>query len=187
MNRYFNKFKNNVWICFVFVAAALFAASCASPNVNPPKARSHTGYVDFFAGDTNLCWQVDRISKGNTNQVYIQFGPLGEHILRLAFAPGHYEFRVTFLNHVITQAGIAEVEVKDGMVTPVLVILDETGKTLVRTRETSVGGTYYGSYGRNTRINTDETAMFQISLEPKDALPYKPKMEMPYAHPDGSQ
>ncbi|HVU26642.1 MAG TPA: hypothetical protein VHG71_02765 [Verrucomicrobiae bacterium] len=182
------------FISFSFAPAVLtgvfvlLVAGCASQNVNPAKARSHTGYVDFFAGDTNLCWQIDRIyGAGKTNQIFAQFGPLGEPILRLAFAPGHYEFRVTFLNHVITRPGIADVEIKDGMVTPVLVILDEAGKTLVRTRETSVGGTYYGSYGRNTRINTDETAMFQIGLEPKDALPYKPKGEMPYANPDDSQ
>jgi hypothetical protein len=162
----------------------LIAAGCASPNVNPPTPRAHSGYVDFFADDENLYWQVDQIGPGEkTNQVFALFAPLEEHILRLAFAPGHYQFRVTFMNHAIRNPGVAEVEVQDGMITPVQVTLVDAGEALVQSKEVQGGATYYGRYGRNTRIRDNPDTMYQVDLVPGPALAYKPKAAMIYAEP----
>jgi hypothetical protein len=168
-------------VCFLI---GLIAAGCASPNVNPPTPRAHTGYVDFFADDEKLYWQVDQIGPGEkTNQVFAQFAPLEEHILRLAFAPGHYQFRVTFMNHAIRSPGVVEVQVQDGMITPVQVTLVDAGEALVQSKEVQGGATYYGRYGRNTRIRDNPDIMYRVDLVPGPALAYKPKAAMIYDEP----
>ena len=50
-------------IQFVLTLAAigLSVQGCATKNVNPPKARANTGYVDFHAGPSaGLSWEVSR-------------------------------------------------------------------------------------------------------------------------------
>jgi hypothetical protein len=170
--------------CFLIGLVGLFAAGCASTNVNPPAARAHTGYVDFFADDENLYWQVDQIgADGKAKQVFARFAPLQEHILRLAFAPGYYRFRVTFMNHAIRTPGVVEVEVRDGMITPVQVTLVDVGEALVQSKQVQGGATYFGRYGRNTRIRDNPDIMYQVDLVAGPASTYKPKAAMPYAQP----
>src|ERR1700690_280947 len=136
---------------------SLLAGGCASPNLNPPSARPHTGYVDFYAVNADdLCWDITNVKRNK--KVFYEFNPVKEPILRLAFKPGQYQLRVTFLNHVVVQPGVADVEVRDGMVTPVTVTLLPAGTALVETRSGSAGATYYGRYGRRTRIQ-DEKAV----------------------------
>ena len=162
----------------------LMVAGCASPNVNPPTPRAHTGYVDFFADDDGLYWQVDQIeADGKTNQVFYQFAPLNEHILRLAFAPGQYRFRVSFMNHAIRTPGDVNVEVQDEMITPVQVTLVDVGEALVQSKQVQGGATYFGHYGRNTRITDNPNIMYQVDLASGPASAYKPKAAMPYAKP----
>lgn len=162
----------------------VLVAGCASPNVDPPTPRAHTGYVDFFANDENLYWQVDQIeADGKTKQIFTLFAPLNEHILRLAFAPGHYRFRVTFMNHVIRTPGVIEVDVQDGMITPVQVTLDDVGEVLVQSKQVQGGATYFGHYGRNTRITDSANTMYQVDLAAGPVSTYKPKAAMPYAKP----
>jgi hypothetical protein len=158
----------------------LLAGGCASPNVNPASARPHTGYVDFYAVDAdNLWWDVTDINRNK--KVFYEFGPVQEPILRLAFKPGTYPLRVTFLNHPILVPGVADVEVRDGMVTPVTVTLVPAGTVLVETKTTQTGGTYYGRYGRRTKIRDTEAVNYEVSAEPQPPLPYQPKAHMPYA------
>jgi hypothetical protein len=169
---------------FLAGLACLIVAGCASPNVNPPTPRAHTGYVDFFADDDGLYWQVDQIeADGKAKQVFYQFAPLNEHILRLAFAPGQYRFRVNFMNHAIRNSGVVEVEVQDGMISPVQVTLVDVGEVLVQSKEVQGGATYFGRYGRNTKIRDNPDIMYQVDLAAGPVSAYKPKAEMPYAQP----
>lgn len=111
----------------------LLAGGCTSPNINPASAQPHTGYVDFYAVNADdLYWDITDVNRNK--KVFYEFNPVKEPILRLAFKPGHYQLRVTFLNHVITKPGVADVEVQDGMVTPVTVTLLPAGTALVKTR-----------------------------------------------------
>jgi hypothetical protein len=167
----------------LFLALALLgllAGGCASPNVNPASARPHTGYVDFYADDAdNLWWDVTDVKQNK--KVFYEFGPVKEPILRLAFKPGTYQLRVTFLNHAILVPGVADVEVRDGLVTPVTVTLVPAGTVLVETKTTAAGGTYYGRYGRRTKISSNEAVNYEVSAEPQPPIPFQPKARMPYA------
>jgi hypothetical protein len=163
---------------------SLWVAGCASPNVNPPEARAHTGYVDFHADPTNeLCWHVTRFEQRTQSfkDVFLEYGPVQGAILRLTFAPGHYRIRITFLNRLIANPAEVEVEVQNGKVTPVRVTLIETSTTMVQTKEVSRGGTVYGRYGRRTKIGNDEAVMYAISALAEPPVDYQPKERMPYA------
>ena len=173
------------WLAWSGVVAAIawLEPGCASKDVNPPAARSRTGYVDFYTeADYELCWQVERVKpSGDTARVFEQFEPQEGRILRLAFAPGRYRFKVTFLNCVITRPATVEVEVKDGQIVPVPVTLAEVGKSFFDSRDVRVRGTAYGTYGRGTKIRINETTIYQISAEAQSPLPYQPKERAIYA------
>lgn len=172
------------FVCFLITLVCLMAAGCASPNVDPPTPRAHTGYVDFFADDENLYWQVDQVeADGKTKQIFSLFEPLNDHILRLAFAPGHYRFRVTFMNHAIQKPGTVEVAVQDEMIIPVQVTLVDVGEALVQSKSVQGGATYFGHYGRNTRITDNPNIMYQVNLVAGPFSTYKPKAAMPYDKP----
>ena len=172
---------------FLLALAALawWASGCATPNVNPPQARANTGYVDFHADPSGeLCWEVARVDD-RTQSLRILFSDLQPPpggILRLAFAPGHYRLRVTFLNRVITQPAEVEVEVQNGKITPVCVVLTSAGTTQVETKEVSRGGTVRGRYGQRTRLGSDEAVMYGLSAVADLPVPYRVKENMSDAH-----
>jgi hypothetical protein len=162
----------------------LLITGCASPNVNPPQARAKTGYVDLYADPSAaLSWDVGRFEDRTQDfkDVFSELDPPQGGILRLAFAPGHYRLQITFMNRVVSEPGLVEVEAKDGMITPVRVELTETGVTAVRTKQTSVGGTVYGRYGRRTKIGSSESAIYRVSAFPQSLQPYRLKQQMPYS------
>jgi hypothetical protein len=168
----------------MLAAAGLLVAGCASPNVNPPQARAKTGYVDFYADSSGeLSWQVARFDaraqafKG----VFSEFEPPLGRVLRLAFPPGHYRLRVMFINRVVREPGLAELDINDGLITPVHVVLIPDGTTQVETKETRIGGTFKGRYGRGTKFGSDESTMYRVSAEAKPSVPYQVKEQMPYA------
>ncbi len=166
---------------FLALAAfSLLAGGCASPNLNPASARPHTGYVDLYAVNADdLCWDITDVNRNK--KVFYEFDPVQEPILRLAFKPGRYQLRVTFLNHVVTVPGVADVEVRDGQVTPVTVTLLPAGTVLVETKTGRAGGTYYGRYGRRTKIKSNEAVSYEVSAEPQPPVPFLPRAQMPYA------
>lgn len=164
-------------IFLLAVGGALLAGGCASSNVNPAVSHHNTGYVDFYVTVTNdLYWDVTDTASGK--KVFSEFSPLREPILRLAFKPGQYQFQVTFLNRVIAAPGTANVGVRDGVLTPVLVTLQPMGAASVHSRST-----YYGRLGRTSRVSQTETVNYNIIAEPQPPLPYQPKERMPYFLP----
>jgi hypothetical protein len=174
------------WVCFISSLLGLFAAGCASQNVDPAKPHAHTGYIDFVAEDDDLSWQVDRLDKTDKpKEVFVQYSPLNDRILRLAFAPGQYQLRVTFLNRVVKEPGVVDVEVKAGTISPVRVSFDELGATLMSTRSTQASGTFYGRFGRATRLRENEVMKYRVKLEREQDVPYVIKKETPYAKAPG--
>jgi len=161
---------------------AVLIAGCASPDVNPPAAQSHVGYVDFYAANADsLSWQVTDTAQNKI--LFSEIDSLADGILRLALPPGHYQLRVTFLNHVVVQPAVVAVDVSDGKITPVSITLVENGQAQVRERNVRAGGTYYGRYGRGTRITDTSTLMFVLEAEAQPAVAYQTKEQMPYGKP----
>ena len=117
-----------------------------------------------------LLWCAAGCAGGNVNP---STSPDG--ILRLAFAPGHYQFQITFLNRVVTGAGSVEVTVIDGKITPVLVTLIPSGTTPVQRQEHSVGRTIKGYAARKNKSINDESVTHQISAVSTAPLPYQPR------------
>ena len=168
----------------MLAAAGLFVAGCASPNVNPLRARANTGYVDFHADSSGeLSWEVARFDDRTQDfrSVFSEFEPPPGRVLRLAFPPGHYRLRVMFINRVVREPGLAELDINDGLITPVHVVLIPDGTTQVETKETRIGGTFKGRYGRGTKFGSDESTMYRVSAEAKPSVPYQVKEQMPYA------
>jgi hypothetical protein len=168
----------------MLVATVLLVAGCASTNVNPSRAHAHTGYVDFHAdGLDELSWQVERFDehKQTFRRIFSELDPPAEPALRLAFPPGRYRFKVRFLNRVVSEPGVIDVEVKNGMITPVRVELIAAGESSVQTKRTNPGGTAYGRFGRRTRIRYNEAAMYRVSAEAQPSVPYQTKAWTSYA------
>jgi len=164
-------------ICWLAVISAFLAGGCASPNVNPAAARHETGYVDFYTTNTNdLYWDVTDIA--SNKKVFSKFSPLRGSILRLAFKPGQYQFQVTFLNRVIAAPGTSDVEVRDGMITPVTVTLLPVNPAVARNKSV-----YFGRLGRRSKTEQTQTVDYKITADPQPPLPYRPKEQMPYFHP----
>ena len=168
----------------MLATAALLAFGCASPNVNPPLPKANTGYVDFFADTApDLYWEVRQFdpSTKEFREAFSQLSPLKDGVLRLAFHPGHYQFRISFLNRVITEPALVEVDVGDGQVTPLRVELTEAGQAGVQTKDVSVGGTAFGRYGRRTKIGYSEETAYRVKAMPQPSQPYRSKQQMTYA------
>lgn len=178
--------KSSASVRFLLLAAllALGAAGCATPNVNPPAARAHTGYVDFSAGATNdLYWQVERFDAGTQDfkLVYSQFAPPAGGFLRLALAPGHYQLRITIMNRAVRGPCLVEVQVQDGRVTPVNVRLVPDGVTQVQNKANRVGPTVRGRYGMRTEYSSTESSLFLLTAEAEPSTPYQAKEQTSYA------
>jgi hypothetical protein len=157
---------------------AVAVCGCAVSDVNPRVAKAKTGYVDFYAdNDDGLCWQVQRLGKDERRGriLFEEFRPRTNDVLRLAFAPREYRLGISFLNRAVTEPGVVNVVVEEGKITPVRVTLLETGKTLTQTKDVRVGSTFYGRYGRSTKIRTSEGATFRVEAEAQTAVGYEPK------------
>jgi hypothetical protein len=163
------------------VAVAILASACATKDVNPPVPKTKTGYADFYADDDSLlCWQIQRLT-GNQARgriLFEEFKPRTNALLRLSFPPGQYRLGVTFLNRAVTHPGIADVAIEDGKITPVRVTLVDTGKALTRVKDVRVGGTFYGRFGRSTKIRASEGATFRVEAEAQPPVGYQRKERM---------
>ena len=74
-----------------------------------------------------------------------------------------------------------ELEVKQGLVTPVQAKLTPGGTSTVLEKETRTGSTYYGRAGRSTRITGNESNAYHVVLNQQAPLAYSRKELMPYA------
>lgn len=169
--------------CLLALAvAALWVPGCATPDVNPPQARSNTGYVDFHADPPDeLCWEVSRFDARSQTyrRVFSELKPPQGGVLRLAFAPGRHRLQITFLNRLIAGPADVDVEVQDGRITPVLVMLTDVASATVLRKELAWGNTAKGLYGRRTRTDGAATIMYKLSTTVEAPMAYQPKEQMP--------
>jgi hypothetical protein len=168
----------------MLAAVGLLVAGCASTNVNPPQARARTGYVDLYADSAaDLSWEVTRYDDraGSFQRAFSELKPPPDGVLRLALAPGRHQLRITFLNRVIVKPAEILVEVQNGKITPVCLTLSEAGAALVQTKQVSLGGTAHGSFGRRTKIGSDEAVAYRIAATADSPVAYQPKERMSYA------
>jgi len=167
-----------------FAALGLLASGCATQDRNPAQAASKTGYVDFHADPAaDLGWKVERFDDRTQSftSIFSASKPPPNEILRLGFVPDFYRLQVTFRNRAVLEPTAAEVRVEDGMITPVRIQFTDAEAATVKTKETSIGGTVYGRYGRRTKIRSSETLIYQAKAFPEPPQPYRLKQQMPYA------
>lgn len=174
-----------VWHSLLAVAAVgWWSSGCATHDVNPPQARGNTGYVDFHTDAAeSLSWEVALFDRRTQEfqRVYSELDPLPGRVLRLAFPPGPLRLRVTFLNRVVQEPVVVDVELADGMVAPVHVVLTAAGTNQVERKDERRGGTYRGRYGRGIQYGSDESVSYRVSAEAQTPVPYQVKERMPYA------
>jgi len=159
----------------------VLASGCASSNAHKPEAIA--GYVDFYTdANAGLAWDVREAPAdgGDFEAVFSDVNPIGGNILRLPFAPGQHQLRVTLLNRVVTEPAEVDVTVESGKVTPVHIILAEAGTTSVISKRTIMGGTGSRS-GRQTDMRRDETTMYDLSAGADSPIPHRPEQQMTYA------
>ena len=164
----------------ILLIGGLFLAGCASTNVNPSEAKANTGYVDFYAArGADLHWEV--IDTTRNKKLFSEYKPVEGGVLRLALPPGRHSLQVQFRNRVVLESEAKEIELRDGMVTPVHVCLEDIGTTLVREKKAQWGDSYSGRRGRVTKISTPESQAFRVVLEPDTPVPYQPRTSVSYA------
>jgi hypothetical protein len=166
----------------ILFACLLALTGCATSNVNPPAARPKTGYVDIYKDFPDpVSWEVSRfdVSRRQYQRLYFVVEPLPERILRLGLPPGHHQLRLEILNCVTRGPAMVEVEVKDGMVTPVPTTFMAAGSTQVKDKDILMGSKVKGR--RGITISYDESTVYQVSAEAGASVPYEVKEKMPYA------
>lgn len=178
----YNKTMKSLILFLLAAGVGLVVGGCASPNVNPASARPHTGYVDFYVTNTNdVYWDITDLK--TNKKIYYKFAPFEESILRLALAPGQYQLQINFLNHVIETPGMADVEVADGMITPMMVSLLPAGSVIVQSKGLQAGTAMYGRSGQIMVTSHTEAASYDIDAEPQAQVPYQTKAKMSYGRP----
>jgi hypothetical protein len=178
------KYFTTISSLLAFLISGLMLSGCASNNVNPTQPRADTGYVDFRAESADeLSWEVERFDARTQEfkRAFSELDPVPGGVLRLAFTPGRHRLRVGILNRVVRERTEVELEVRNGMVTPVVVALTPEGTTLVERKEERRPGTAPGQYGRANKYSSDQSVLYRLSIRASAPLPYLPKERMPYA------
>ena len=166
----------------LFAGIAAVFASFASISANPPSAKAHKGYVDFYSpANTNLYWEVKRSDQadGDFKTVFSKLKPLPDGVLRLELNPGPHQFQITFLNRLIEAPLILMVPVQEGMVTPVRVELLPVAETSVQQKQEYFGPTFRGS-GRKLRYSGQLGTVERILASIQSPVPYQPKEQVNY-------
>jgi len=165
-------------------ALVTLVTSCATPNVNPTQARANTGYVDLYSdAPDKFAWQVEDFDNGSQSfkRLFFDIEPPRGRILRLSLSPGPHRLRIASVNNVTRGPAVVEVEVKDGMVTPVHLSLIPDGTGTVEHKEQQLRATSKGYYGRASKIHKDESEIFRVTAEARKPVPYQVKERTDYA------
>ncbi len=177
------------------VLAWLLVAACSTPTkVTSPNARTNMAYIDFYT-DSNmqLSWGVrctaNQSAKART--LFHDLSPVEGNVLRLQVPPGTYWFEVWFNNLTITGPGCFQVQLVNGMVTPVHISLVPVGTVYVYDNRREVINVPLTEYARKRYY---EALQFRIGATAEVAQVYKPKEQMRYfsaaldqARPEGTQ
>ena len=154
-----------------------FASGCATPDVDPTAARAGRGYVDLYTvPKTEAWWKVDVFDPGRQGykEFTAQFKAPGEGILRVEARPGRHKARISFVNQAIEAPAEVEVEVREGMITPVQVTLDQGDSTYVRVVNDRARDVH-----RNKVTDYSQTR-WRISAVAQPSIPYTAKQNTAY-------
>jgi hypothetical protein len=162
-------------------AALLFGNGCASPDVNPQVSRSGRGYVDFFTQPKqDVWWKVDVFDARDQGykEFTAQFEAPSQGILRVEARPGSHKGRISFVNQAIEAPAEIEVEVREGMITPVEVKVTKGGSSYVRTVEDRARSGFNAA-GRN-KVTDSPQELWKISARALPPVLYSPKESVTY-------
>jgi hypothetical protein len=154
-----------------------FAAGCATRDVNPQATRAGRGYVDFYTvPKTEVWWKVDVYDPHHQKykELTAQFKPPAEGIFRIESRPGRLKARLWFVNQSIEAPAEIEAEVREGMITPIRVTLNEGDSTFVRIVEDRARNVY-----RNRAVDYEQQR-WRISAVAQPPVPYTPKERTAY-------
>ena len=164
------------------IAGWLFLSGCAAPEHNPNSPRANTGYVDFYTeSNLDLSWEVKRFDPqtDKPRTVYSRFDPAPANVIRLASPAGNQKFQVWFLNRATKGPQVVPVQVEDGKVTPVHIVLTKVGSTSVEQETQAVRGSAKG-YGRRKKFTAEINRVYEIGALAQAPLDYRTKEQMPY-------
>jgi hypothetical protein len=154
-----------------------FAGGCATPDVDPSAARAGRGYVDLYTmPKTEAWWKVDVFDPGRQSykEFTAQFKAPGEGVFRIEARPGRHKARISFVNQAIEAPAEVEVEVREGMITPVQVTINQGDSTYVR-----VVGDRARDVHRN-KVTDYQQQRWQISAVAQPFIPYTAKQNTAY-------
>ncbi len=167
------------------VAATVTLSGCISllmDGVDPAQAAPNVGYVDFYSKSCdNLRWSTrvkteDQFAEEQGTHELIGSTirlerPVGTEIYFVSIIRGNADSKLP------TESAAVQVQVTDGMVTPVQVSCPATGQI-------PVGYSWVEPYGINMIIQKTGTRMDSVrtvELVAEPAMPFARKSDMPYA------
>jgi hypothetical protein len=84
-------------------------------------------------------------------------------------------FQVTFLNRVVVQPALVQVEVVDGLVTPVTIALIPSGTMTVDQKQAlRLGATVKGTQGQRSKYNDDQSTAWQLEATVRAPTTFHP-------------
>jgi hypothetical protein len=170
----------------LFMLVCLLLPGCATSDFNPASPRPNTGYVDFYTDSSmDLSWDVKTLDQGNgaVRTVFSEFDAVPGTILRVAVAPGKQRFKVSFINRATEGPQEVDVQVDNGKITPVHVVLSPVGTTMVDRQDYAIRGSAKG-YGRKRKFYSDTNQVYRLSLSAQPEQDYRVKEQMPYWSPE---
>lgn len=149
---------------------------CAGPDVNPASARTGRGYVDLYSQPkAEVWWKVDVFDK--RSEVYreftAQFHSAGADIFRIEARPGSYKARISVVNGAVEKPAEVEVEVREGMITPIRVTGEVAGESSFQVKEDRLRW-------EASRVREYPQRVWRISASAQPPVPYAPKEDMKY-------
>jgi hypothetical protein len=133
--------------------------------------------VDFYTvPKAEAWWKVDVFdpSRQDYKEFTAQFKAPGAGIFRVEARPGRYKARISFVNQPVEAPAEAEVEVREGLITPVRVTLNKGDSTHVRVVDDRARDAH-----RN-KVRDYQQQRWQISAVAQPPVPYTPKERTAY-------
>jgi hypothetical protein len=159
----------------------LLASGCAGPDVNPYAPRPGKGYVDLFTQPkTDVWWKVDVFDSRiqGYKEFTAQFKAPEQAIFRVEARPGPHKARISFVNQAVEAPAEVEVEVREGMITPVEVKLDKGDSSYVRVVDDRARAGFRTA-GRN-QVTDYSQQRWRISATAQPPRSYTPKGNAAY-------
>jgi hypothetical protein len=159
----------------------LLVSGCAGPDVNPHAPRPGKGYVDLFTQPkTDVWWKVDVFDSRiqGYKEFTAQFKAPEQAIFRVEARPGPHKARISFVNQAIEAPAEVEVEVREGIITPLAVKLDKGDSSYVRVVDDR-GRAGFRTAGRN-QVTDYSQQRWRISATAQPPRPYTPKENTAY-------